>query len=126
MRRDGKGHAPQTKKEGGSSDVCSQEGCPRLRGTDAKSEPIAKTVPLSADGPLFITLVGSDGGCNSVNRRSFPNAVVRAMTLLDECGDDIETAQMLARMRLRIGDLDEVIWWGEVLEALRVNQRNQA
>ena len=48
------------------------------------------------------------------------------MTLLDECGDDIETAQMLARMRLRIGELDEVIWWGEVLEALRVNQRNQA
>jgi hypothetical protein len=57
---------------------------------------------------------------------SFPNAVVQAMTLLDECADDIETAQMLARMQLRDEDMDSVIWWGEVLEALRVNERNQA
>jgi len=57
---------------------------------------------------------------------SFPNAVVQAMTLLDECADDIETAQMLARMQLCDEDMDSVIWWGEVLEALRVNERNQA
>jgi hypothetical protein len=56
----------------------------------------------------------------------FPNPVVQAMTLLEECADDIETAQMFARMRLSDEDLEKVIWWGEVLEALRVNQRNQA
>jgi hypothetical protein len=48
------------------------------------------------------------------------------MTLLDECADDMETAQMFARMRLSGEALEKVIWWGEVLEALRVNQRNQA
>jgi hypothetical protein len=56
----------------------------------------------------------------------FPNAVVQAMTLLDECADDIETAQMLARMQLRDEELENVVWWGEVLEALRVNERNRA
>jgi len=56
----------------------------------------------------------------------FPNAVVQAMTLLDECADDIETAQMLASMQLRDDNMENVIWWGEVLEALRVNERNQA
>jgi hypothetical protein len=56
----------------------------------------------------------------------FPNPVVQAMTLLDECADDIETAQMLARMQLRDDNMESVIWWGEVLEALRTNQRNQA
>jgi hypothetical protein len=56
----------------------------------------------------------------------FPNAVVQAMTLLDECADDIATAQMLASIQLRDDDMENVIWWGEVLEALRVNERNQA
>lgn len=56
----------------------------------------------------------------------FPNAVVQAMTLLDECADDMETAQMFVRTRLRGQDLEEVVWWGEVLEALRLNLRNQA
>jgi len=56
----------------------------------------------------------------------FPNAVVQAMTLLDECADNIETAQMLVHMQLRDDDTENAIWWGEVLEALRVNQRNQA
>lgn len=56
----------------------------------------------------------------------FPSAVVQAMTLLDECADDLETAQMFVRTRLRREDLAEVVWWGEVLEALRVNQKNQA
>lgn len=56
----------------------------------------------------------------------FPNAVVQAMTLLDECADDMEVAQTFIRTRLCGKDLDEVVWWGEVLEALRVNQRNQA
>jgi hypothetical protein len=56
----------------------------------------------------------------------FPNAVVQAMTLLDECADDMEVAQTFIRTRLYGKDLDEVVWWGEVLEALRVNQRNQA
>jgi hypothetical protein len=56
----------------------------------------------------------------------FPNAVVQAMTLLDECSDDIEAAQMLVRTRLVGKDPEEIVWWGEVLEALRVNERNQA
>jgi hypothetical protein len=56
----------------------------------------------------------------------FPNAVVQAMTLLDECADDIETAQLLASIQLGDDDVKNVIWWGEVLEALRVNERNQA
>lgn len=56
----------------------------------------------------------------------FPNAVVQAMTLLDECSDDMETAQMFVRTRLSAKDPEELVWWGEVLEALRVNQRNQA
>jgi hypothetical protein len=56
----------------------------------------------------------------------FPNAVVQAMTLLDECADNIETAQMLVHMQLRDDDTENAIWWGEVLEALRVNERNQA
>jgi hypothetical protein len=56
----------------------------------------------------------------------FPNAVVQAMTLLDECADDMEVAQMFVRARLRGRDLEEVVWWGEVMEALRVNERNQA
>jgi hypothetical protein len=56
----------------------------------------------------------------------FPNAVVQAMTLLDECADDIEMARMFARVRLCEKDLQSMIWWGEVLEALKVNQRNQA
>jgi len=59
-------------------------------------------------------------------RTPFPNAVVQAMTLLDECADDMETAQMLARMQLSDDDMYNMIWWGEVLEALRVNERNQA
>ena len=56
----------------------------------------------------------------------FPNAVVQAMTLLDECADDMEAVQMLVRTRLRGHDLEEVVSWGEVLEALRLNLRNQA
>jgi hypothetical protein len=56
----------------------------------------------------------------------FRNAVVQAMTLLDECADDMETAQMFVRTRLSGKNPEEVVWWGEVLEALRVNQRNQA
>lgn len=56
----------------------------------------------------------------------FPNAVIQAMTLLDECADDIETAQLLASIQLGDDDVKNVIWWGEVLEALRVNERNQA
>jgi len=48
------------------------------------------------------------------------------MTLLDECADNIETAQMLVHMQLRDDDTENAIWWGEVLEALRVNERNQA
>ena len=56
----------------------------------------------------------------------FPNAVVQAMTLLDECADDIETAQMFVRTRLVGKDPEETVWWEEVLEALRVNERNQA
>jgi hypothetical protein len=74
----------------------------------------------------FSSLGGSDCGGNSMIGTFFPNAVVQAMTLLDECADDIETAQNLVRMRFCGDDLDEVIWWGEVLEALRVNERNQA
>jgi len=56
----------------------------------------------------------------------FPNSVVQAMTLLDECEDNIEMAQMLARMQICEEDLEKVTWWGEVFEALRVNQRNLA
>jgi len=56
----------------------------------------------------------------------FPNAVVQAMTLLDECADDMETAQMFIRARLSVINPEELVWWGEVLEALKVNQRNQA
>ncbi len=56
----------------------------------------------------------------------FPNAVVQAMTLLDECADDMETAQMFVRTRLFGRDPEEIVWWGEVLEALRLNERNQA
>jgi hypothetical protein len=56
----------------------------------------------------------------------FPNAVVQAMTLLDECADDMETAQMFVRTRLSVKSPKELVWWGEVLEALRTNQRNQA
>jgi hypothetical protein len=56
----------------------------------------------------------------------FPNAVVQAMTLLDECADDLEVAQMFVRTRLAGKDPEEIVWWGEVLEALRVNERNQA
>ncbi len=56
----------------------------------------------------------------------FPSAVVQAMFLLDECADDIETAEMFVRTRLRTEDLQQVVWWREVLEALRANQRNQA
>ncbi len=56
----------------------------------------------------------------------FPNAVVQAMSLLDECADDIEVAQMFVRSHLRGDDIEEAIWWGEVLEALRTNRRNQA
>ena len=56
----------------------------------------------------------------------FPNAVVQAMTLLDECADDMEIAQMFARTRLSGKDPKEIVWWGEVLEALRLNERNQA
>jgi hypothetical protein len=63
---------------------------------------------------------------NSMSGNFFPTAVVQAMTLLDECADDLETAQMFVRIRLRGDDVDEVAWWGGVLEALRVNQRNQA
>jgi hypothetical protein len=55
----------------------------------------------------------------------FPNAVVQAMTLLDECADDIEMAELFARIRLCEDDL-QTVRWGEVLEALRVNGRNQA
>ena len=56
----------------------------------------------------------------------FPNPVVQAMTLLDQCSDDIEAAQMFVRTRLVGKDPEEIVWWGEVLEALRVNERNQA
>jgi hypothetical protein len=56
----------------------------------------------------------------------FPNAVVQAMTLLDECADDIETAQTFLRNRLSVKSPKELVWWGEVLEALRANPRNQA
>ena len=56
----------------------------------------------------------------------FPNAVVQAMTLLDECSDDMEVAQRFVRTRLSGRDPEEIIWWGEVLEALRRNERNQA
>lgn len=56
----------------------------------------------------------------------FPNAIVQAMTLLDECADNIEMAQTFACIRLRDADMHTVIWWEEVLEALRVNQKNQA
>ena len=56
----------------------------------------------------------------------FPNAVVQAMTLLDECADDMEAAQTFARTRLSGRDPEEIVWWGEVLEALRLNERNQA
>jgi hypothetical protein len=56
----------------------------------------------------------------------FPNAVVQAMMLLDECADDMEAAQMFVRTRLRGRDLEEVVWWGDVMEALGVNERNQA
>jgi len=40
----------------------------------------------------------------------FPNAVVQAMTLLDECADDVEVAHMFVRTRLRGRDLEEVVW----------------
>ena len=56
----------------------------------------------------------------------FPKAAVQAMTLLDECADDVEVAQMFVRTRLRGRDLEEVVWWGEVMEALQVNERSQA
>jgi hypothetical protein len=56
----------------------------------------------------------------------FPNAVVQAMTLLDECADDIEMAQTCARAQFWAGDMEASIWWGEVLEALGANQKNQA
>jgi hypothetical protein len=56
----------------------------------------------------------------------FPNAVIQAMTLLDECSDDMETAQTFVRARLCEKSPEELVWWGEVLEALRVNERNQA
>jgi hypothetical protein len=56
----------------------------------------------------------------------FPNAVVQAMTLLDECEDDMEVAQTFIRTRLSGRDPEEIVWWGEVLEALRLNERNQA
>lgn len=56
----------------------------------------------------------------------FPNAVVQAMTLLDECADDLETAQMFVRSGLSVMSPKDLVWWGEVLEALRTNQRNQA
>ena len=56
----------------------------------------------------------------------FPNAVVQAMTLLDECADDMEVAKTFARTRLSGRDPEEIVWWGEVLEALRLNERNQA
>jgi hypothetical protein len=56
----------------------------------------------------------------------FPNAVVQAMTLLDECADDTEVGRMFVRTRLRGRDLEEVVWWGEVMEALRMDERNQA
>jgi hypothetical protein len=56
----------------------------------------------------------------------FPNAVVQAMTLLDECADDMEVAQMFVRTRLSGRNPEEIVWWGEVLEALRLNERNQA
>ena len=55
-----------------------------------------------------------------------PNAVVQAMTLLDECADDMEVAQTFVRTRLSGRDPEEIVWWGEVLEALRLNERNQA
>jgi hypothetical protein len=52
----------------------------------------------------------------------FPNAVVQAMTLLDECADDVEVAQMFVRTRLR----GRSCLVGKVMEALRVDERNQA
>jgi hypothetical protein len=56
----------------------------------------------------------------------FPNAVVQAMTLLDECADDKEVAQMFVRTRLFGTDPEEIVGWGELLEALRRHERNQA
>jgi hypothetical protein len=55
-----------------------------------------------------------------------PSAVIQAMSLLDVCADDIEVAQMFIRTRLWGKDLEEVVCWGEILEVLRTNQRNQA
>jgi hypothetical protein len=125
VRQDNKMHAPKIQKTVGSSDVCSQETSTRPRGLDAQFEPSARTMGRCRWAANVSSLGGSDGGSNSVMGTCFSTAVVEAMTLLDECADDIETAQVLARMRL-YGDAEEIIWWGEVLEALRVNQRNQA
>jgi hypothetical protein len=64
--------------------------------------------------------------CNSMIDTFFHPAVVQAMALLDECADDMETARMFVRARLSEKDPEDLVAWAEVLEALRVNRKNQA
>jgi len=93
---------------------------------DIHSEANTKTVGRRRRMADSTSLGSSDGGSDLLIDARFPNAVVRAIALLDKCADDLETAQMFVRMRLRGEDLEEVVEWGEVLEVLRVNERNQA
>ena len=97
----------------------------RLR-PDANFERKTKNMGRRRRTPIFSSSNRSDCGDNSMVGGFFPNSVVQAMTLLDECEDNIDMAQMLARMQMCEEDLETATWWGEVFEALRVNQRNLA